>query len=133
MQQSGKLSRSEFYVALRLISMAQRGEKLTMERFIELATTPYHLPVFNGISCPSTSTPSAPIGSQPSLPTAKARGFAVTEDEKKKYEAIFMQTDVDHDGFVSGAEAVGLFQKSGLDRRVSDDMLANHDRDNLCL
>lgn len=131
-QRKGELSRNEFYVAMRLLAMAQRSEPISAQRFAELAAAPFPLPVLDGVPSPSPVPQSQQqqqfatmgvggFGSAPSpaAATGVARGpYAVTDEEKTRYDAIFAQYDADSDGFLLGSEAVALFQLSGLDRNV---------------
>jgi hypothetical protein len=57
--------------------------------------------------------------------------YAVSAADQAKYDSIFATTDGDGDGFVSGAEAVALFSKSGLDKATLKAIwtLADADRD----
>ncbi|KAF4044818.1 Cytoskeletal-regulatory complex EF hand [Phytophthora infestans] len=132
-QRRSELSRNEFYVAMRLISMAQRGEQVSVQRFFQMATMQYPLPAMDGVPPPQQQPiqPQAQMhapqqdfgsvhqqatGSQPTGP------YALTTDEKSKYSIVFQQYDTDHDGFLMGPEAVALFQMSGLDRNVLRDI-----------
>lgn len=45
--------------------------------------------------------------------------YAMSGQERSKYESLFPVYDSDRDGFVTGAEAVELFSKSRLPREVS--------------
>jgi hypothetical protein len=45
--------------------------------------------------------------------------YAFGEGDVQKYQALFGQYDADHDGFITGAEAVKLFSQSGLSREVA--------------
>lgn len=45
--------------------------------------------------------------------------YAMSTQERAKYERLFPLYDADGDGFVTGAEAVDLFSKSRLPREVS--------------
>ncbi|TMW64200.1 hypothetical protein Poli38472_012822 [Pythium oligandrum] len=119
--QKSELSRNEFHVAMRLISMAQRGEPINVQRFFELAGMPYSLPTLEGVPPPppaQSPMPQAP----PQVHTPSTGGstgpYAITAEEKTRYDGIFQQYDTDHDGFLLGGEAVGLFGMSGLDRGV---------------
>lgn len=64
---------------------------------------------------PITSTISAikPIQSvQPTIP------WVVTPDEKAKSDALFIKSDIDKDGFVSGQEIKSVFLQSGVPQTV---------------
>jgi hypothetical protein len=121
--QRSELSRNEFYVAMRLISMAQRGEPVALQRFFETAHMPHPLPVLEGVPPPLPvqapgAVPMQVAGAMAPAPQG-AGGYAVNDEEKSRYDAIFKQYDADMDGFLLGSEAVALFQMSGLDRNVS--------------
>jgi len=45
--------------------------------------------------------------------------YAMSDQERSKYESFFPMYDSDRDGFVTGSEAVELFSKSRLPREVS--------------
>ncbi|KAG3053781.1 hypothetical protein PC128_g2938 [Phytophthora cactorum] len=127
-QRRSELSRNEFYVAMRLISMAQRGEQVSVQRFFQLAAMQYPLPAMEGVPPPQQQpvqpqtqmhAPQQDFGSVHQQPTGS---YALTADEKSKYDIVFQQYDTDHDGFLMGAEAVALFQMSGLDRNLLRDI-----------
>lgn len=111
---------------MRLISMAQRGEPISVQRFFEFAATPYPLPALEGVPPPSQQQqqpqqmPPMPVGAGGAANGVQVRGggYGVTDEEKARYDAIFAQYDADNDGFLLGGEAVSLFQMSGLDRNV---------------
>ncbi|XP_018318653.1 epidermal growth factor receptor substrate 15-like 1 isoform X2 [Agrilus planipennis] len=44
--------------------------------------------------------------------------WVVTTDERAKYDLLFVKSDVDHDGFVSGAEIKNVFLQSGVPQAV---------------
>lgn len=52
-------------------------------------------------------------------PPRAADPYAMSGQERSKYESIFPMYDADRDGFVTGVEAVELFSKSRLPREVS--------------
>uniref|UniRef100_A0AAV1V3F0 Calmodulin n=1 Tax=Peronospora matthiolae TaxID=2874970 RepID=A0AAV1V3F0_9STRA len=143
------LSRQEFYVAMRLISMAQHGEQVSVQSFNCFAMRPYPLPMIEGVSLPQGVHPVQNVQQQRQLPTqvpvqaqahvqhsprnlgpkghpqqllSSGAAFAPTADEMSKYQLVFQKYDTDHDGFLNGAEAVALFQLSGLDRNVLRDI-----------
>ncbi|OQR89877.1 hypothetical protein ACHHYP_05981 [Achlya hypogyna] len=103
-RQASQLQVGDFYVAMRLIAMAQQGQPVTRQRFFELAQTPFTVAILQGVPPPAMPAP-------PSAPS-----YAILDDEKTKYNAIFAQYDTDGDGFITGPEAAALFQMSGLDR-----------------
>ncbi|KAL4087635.1 hypothetical protein PRIC1_013524 [Phytophthora ramorum] len=143
-QRRSELSRNEFYVAMRLISMAQRGEQVSVQRFLQLAAMQFPLPVMEGVPPPpqgmhppagngmqqqpphqtQVQTQQQDFGSvhQQPPPASNGAAYVLTTDEKSKYDIVFQQYDTDHDGFLMGPEAVALFQMSGLDRNVLRDI-----------
>ena len=52
-------------------------------------------------------------------PLVGADPYAMSDQERSKYESLFPMYDSDRDGFVTGSEAVELFSKSRLPREVS--------------
>ncbi|CAI5744587.1 unnamed protein product [Peronospora destructor] len=133
-QQKSNLSRNEFYVAMRLISMAQHGDQVSVQRFYQLAAMQYPLAKIEGVSCSHEMHPTLmqiPSHTQAPVPIQvhnqqdvnavhhqKPLSYALTAAEKSKYELVFRQYDTDHDGFLMGTEAVALFQMSGLGRNI---------------
>ncbi|XP_036303141.1 epidermal growth factor receptor substrate 15 isoform X3 [Pipistrellus kuhlii] len=56
-----------------------------------------------------------PMSLPPALvPPSKRKTWVVSPSEKAKYDEIFLKTDKDMDGFVSGLEAREIFLKTGL-------------------
>ncbi|KAF0687113.1 Aste57867_21084 [Aphanomyces stellatus] len=102
-RQASQLLPGDFYVAMRLIAMAQQGQPVALQRFYELAAAPFALAQLEGVPPPPSAMP----------PQAT---YAITSDEKTKYQGIFAQYDTDHDGFLNGPDAAALFQMSGMDR-----------------
>lgn len=51
--------------------------------------------------------------------TAPTDPYAMSNQERSKYETLFPMYDTDQDGFITGQEARALFSKSGLPREVS--------------
>lgn len=45
--------------------------------------------------------------------------YAMSAQERAKYERLFPMYDTDQDGYITGQEAHALFSKSGLPREVS--------------
>nr|XP_044995105.1 epidermal growth factor receptor substrate 15 [Jaculus jaculus] len=80
----GKLDRDEFAVAMFLVYCALEKEPVPM------------------------SLPPALV------PPSKRQTWVVSSAEKAKYDEIFLKTDTDMDGFVSGSEVREIFLKTGL-------------------
>ncbi|UIZ22818.1 hypothetical protein KXD40_003662 [Peronospora effusa] len=133
--QTSNLSRHEFYVAMRLISMAQHGEHVSVSRFYQLAALSYPLAKIEGVSCSHEMDPtliqmpsqtqdmsvSSQVHTQQDVNAVqhqKPLSYALSAAEKSKYELVFHQYDTDHDGFLMGTEAIALFQMSGLGRNI---------------
>lgn len=60
------------------------------------------------VAPPSTHVPSMPI----------IDGWVVTQEERIKYGNLFLQTDKDHDGFISGVEIKDVFLQSGIPQPI---------------
>ena len=101
-----ELSRNEFFIALRLISVAQAGAPPSREALITTAAQPLLPPRFTG-------------------------PYAIQPSDFTKFEGVFRTVDTDGDGLITGKEAVELFIKSGLDRSVLKQIwsLSDMDRD----
>lgn len=60
-----------------------------------------------------------PIPSVPSAaPTPPPQAWVVTPDEKAKSDALFIKSDIDRDGFVSGQEIKDVFLQSGVPQAI---------------
>ena len=97
------LTKADFFVAMRLIAMAQRGLTITASEFSRLGNTPLPLPRFTGL-------PAA-------LNVDKALQWEMTSDERSKYESLFSTHDSDGDGFIHGQvgkHRIGLFYLRSL-------------------
>ena len=97
------LTKADFFVAMRLIAMAQRGLTITASEFSRLGNTPLPLPRFTGL-------PAA-------LNVDKALQWEMTSDERSKYESLFSTYDSDGDGFIHGQvgkHRIGLFYLRSL-------------------
>lgn len=127
--------------------MAQRGEQVSVQRFFQFAGMQFPLPMMEGVPPPQGIHPAGgmqqqqqqqpqPTQAQTQVhaqqqdfgsvqhqqqPSSSGAAYALTADEKSKYDIVFQQYDTDHDGFLMGPEAVALFQMSGLDRNVRTD------------
>ncbi len=110
------LSKKEFFIAMKLVALAQAGGAVTREAVIAAGAGP-GFPRFEGLPAPA--------------PAPAASPFAITPADQAKYDSVFAQTDADGDGFVSGGDAVALFLKSGLERPVLKAIwdMADMDRD----
>ncbi|KAF2898945.1 hypothetical protein ILUMI_07229 [Ignelater luminosus] len=60
-----------------------------------------------------------PITSAPAAaPTPPPQTWVVTPDEKAKSDALFIKSDIDRDGFVSGQEIKDVFLQSGVPQAI---------------
>ncbi|XP_047405279.1 epidermal growth factor receptor substrate 15 isoform X1 [Sciurus carolinensis] len=117
----GKLDRDEFAVAMFLVYCALEKEPVPM--VLPPALVPPSKRKTVSISgsmrlIPSSASAKESYHSLPPvgiLPTrAPLRQWVVSPAEKAKYDEIFLKTDKDMDGFVSGLEVREIFLKTGL-------------------
>ncbi|XP_048671365.1 epidermal growth factor receptor substrate 15 isoform X1 [Marmota marmota marmota] len=117
----GKLDRDEFAVAMFLVYSALEKEPVPMA--LPPALVPPSKRKTVSISgsmrlIPSSASAKESYHSLPPvgiLPTkAPLRQWVVSPAEKAKYDEIFLKTDKDMDGFVSGLEVREIFLKTGL-------------------
>ncbi|XP_057639475.1 epidermal growth factor receptor substrate 15 isoform X3 [Chionomys nivalis] len=116
----GKLDRDEFAVAMFLVYCALEKEPVPMS--LPPALVPPSKRTTVSISGSVWSVPSSaakdsyhslpPVGILPTK--APLRQWVVSPAEKAKYDEIFLKTDKDMDGFVSGQEVRETFLKTGL-------------------
>ncbi|XP_062995085.1 epidermal growth factor receptor substrate 15 isoform X2 [Elgaria multicarinata webbii] len=117
----GMLDRDEFAVAMFLVYCALEKEPVPMS--LPPALVPpskrkgVGIPGAVQLAPPSSSTKEShqsipPIGLLP--PKVPSTQWVVSPADVKKYHEIFLKTDKDMDGFVSGVEARELFLKTGL-------------------
>uniref|UniRef100_A0A8D1NSK5 Epidermal growth factor receptor pathway substrate 15 n=1 Tax=Sus scrofa TaxID=9823 RepID=A0A8D1NSK5_PIG len=128
----GILSKQEFFVALRLVACAQNGLEVSLNS-LNLAVPPprfvwelsdidhdgmldrdeFAVAMFL-VYCALEKEP-VPMSLPPALvPPSKRKTWVVSPAEKAKYDEIFLKTDKDMDGFVSGLEVREIFLKTGL-------------------
>jgi epidermal growth factor receptor substrate 15 len=55
---------------------------------------------------------------QPAIPSLPVAPWIVTAEDRTKYDVLFLQTDVDKDGYVSGLEIKDVFLRSGVPQAV---------------
>ncbi|XP_051855672.1 epidermal growth factor receptor substrate 15 isoform X1 [Antechinus flavipes] len=116
----GMLDRDEFAVAMFLVYCALEKEPVPMS--LPPALVPPSKRKMAGTSAPKRSMSSVAHARDPrrtsppvgSLPARAATQWVVSAAEKAKYDEIFMKTDKDMDGFVSGFEVREIFLKTGL-------------------
>ncbi|XP_031410849.1 epidermal growth factor receptor substrate 15-like [Meleagris gallopavo] len=117
----GMLDRDEFAVAMFLVYCALEKEPVPMSLPAALVPLSKRKPVSVPGAMPLIPSSASSKDSHQSLPpvgilAAKTplTQWVVSPADKIKYDEIFVKTDKDMDGFVSGVEARELFLKTGL-------------------
>nr|XP_054369197.1 epidermal growth factor receptor substrate 15 [Mirounga angustirostris] len=117
----GMLDRDEFAVAMFLVYCALEKEPVPMSlppalvppskrKTVSISGSVWLIPSSASAEEPYHSLP--PVGILPTK--APLRQWVVSPAEKAKYDEIFLKTDKDMDGFVSGLEVREIFLKTGL-------------------
>eukprot|EP00177_Eucheuma_denticulatum_P003559 GFKZ01006442.1.p1 GENE.GFKZ01006442.1~~GFKZ01006442.1.p1 ORF type:complete len:619 (+),score=98.44 GFKZ01006442.1:169-2025(+) len=103
----GFLGRDEFYVALRLVALAQRGAELSV----------HGLRNFTGIQLIPDIAPEEKK-EEPQEELKKPDGFSwtVSKEDVAKYDALFKKLDEKNVGMIDGKQGVAFFGKSGFPR-----------------
>lgn len=135
--QDGQLNRHEFIVAMHLVYKALEKYAIPNtlppelmppgKRKTSTSTGPPllsrgldgvkpDLPPPPSVQQPIVQAPSAPV--KPSQAVAPTVSWVVSADEKSKADALFLKSDVDMDGLVSGHEIKDVFLQSGLPQQV---------------
>ncbi|KAM4707328.1 epidermal growth factor receptor substrate 15-like 1 isoform 2-T2 [Discoglossus pictus] len=137
----GHLDRDEFAVAMHLVYRALEKEPVPSvlppslippSKRKKTPTFPGAVPVLPSSPPPKDSLRSTPShGSMSSLnsagslspkhsskPTQPTVNWVVPMTDKIRYDDIFLQTDLDMDGYVSGLEVKDIFMQSGLAQNV---------------
>ncbi|CAI9620134.1 unnamed protein product, partial [Staurois parvus] len=137
----GHLDRDEFAVAMHLVYRALEKEPVPSvlpqslippSKRKKTPTFPGAVPVLPASPPPKDSLRSTPShGSMSSLNSAgslspkhstksnqPALNWVVPLTEKMRYDDIFIQTDLDMDGYVSGLEVKDIFMQSGLPQNI---------------
>ncbi|XP_067893248.1 epidermal growth factor receptor substrate 15 isoform X2 [Heterodontus francisci] len=120
----GLLDRDEFAVAMYLVYRALENEPVPFSLSPALvppskrkkASAPSSVPIIPSPPTAKESRQSLPtVGILPTkTPAVQAVKWVVTPADKTKYDEIFMKTDKDQDGFVSGVEVKDIFLTTGL-------------------
>lgn len=76
----GYLSQKEFAITMRLVSLAQQGQEVSLQKIHDVSV----LPKFQNIPVPSYFSE------------------IITDEDIAKYDALFTQADQNRDGFVDG-------------------------------
>jgi len=92
----GFLEQREFAVAMRLISLAQSGFEVDLNKIHDVSV----LPSFRDIPVPVTFN------------------SVMTDQDLYKYDNLFGQADLNQDNFVDGLEAKTYFEKSKLSKEI---------------
>lgn len=108
-QKEGSLGRDEFYIALRLVALAQRGAELSVAG----------LRNFSGINLIPNIAPE--VKKEPAVTVtapgnANAFSWTVPPAVIAKYDSFFKSLDVAQTGMIDGKQGVTFFGKSGLPR-----------------
>lgn len=108
-RKEGALGRDEFYIALRLVGLAQRGAELSVAG----------LRNFSGINLIPNIAPE--VKEEPAAPASAAAkvdvfSWTVPADVVAKYDSFFKSLDVRNMGMIDGKQGVTFFGKSGLPR-----------------
>lgn len=90
------LDREAFYVAMRLIALAQAGQPaLTRERLVETLSIPLPYPRFQGVPIQPPAGRLAPLPAGPGAASAGgADPYAMTPEERARYLVHFSPCDV---------------------------------------
>ena len=114
------MNKAQFYCALRYIQLCQNEIPISKERLVNSANASLPLPKFGNLVIPPM--PKKNTGNYP----------AITPENHIRYHELFMQYDSNHDGYLSGQEAVFIFSKSGLGVDVLKKIwvLSDQDKDN---
>jgi len=106
----GFLLQRDFAIAMRLVSMAQQGQTPAVSQIINVTK----LPQFQDVPLPSNFF------------------NTLSEQEKYKYDNLFLQADANKDGYVDGNEAKIYFTKANVpvDKLAAIWSLAQVDKDN---
>lgn len=110
---SATMSLSQFYTALRFITMIQSGEiPLSADRLTKTSRSDLGLPKFAGVDVPPKPVQGPAHAVVAGTPSSL---FAISPVEHGKYHNLFASYDTDKDGFLSRDEAWVVLAQSGLD------------------
>lgn len=103
----GFLGRDEFYIALRLVALAQRGAELSV----------HGLRNFTGIQLiPDIAPEQKKEESREEVKKPDDFSWTVSKADATKYDALFKKLDEKNVGMIDGKQGVSFFGKSGLPR-----------------
>eukprot|EP00040_Diaphanoeca_grandis_P020906 m.111177 g.111177 ORF g.111177 m.111177 type:complete len:1035 (-) comp28102_c0_seq1:66-3170(-) len=106
----GQLNQAEFFVALKLIALAQSGSRFGIKDI----ANPAKLPQLQG----HTEVVQAGFRAPPPMAPSKKGAWAVPQAEFERFEGFFKGVDKDGDGFVGGGEVMSLMAASKLDKAI---------------
>lgn len=116
-RKEGALERDEFFIALRLLALAQRGAELSMKglrNFVGIQLIPEILPPKKVEPPPApVSDPLANIG-RPNA--ASSFSWMAPPELIARYDKFFDGLDVERKGVIDGKQGFTFFSKSGLPR-----------------
>ncbi|KAF2070368.1 hypothetical protein CYY_008311 [Polysphondylium violaceum] len=94
---NGYLSMDDFFVALKLISLAQMGAPISID-----------------------SIKAIPVVPPPKLQDIQPLKFdwIIPSNEKQQYIDLFNKNDEDNDGYITGQQAIPIFSTSGLPSKI---------------
>lgn len=111
LEPKGQLSQQEFFVALKLIALKQSGSNFA----IKYINNPAKVPQLKG----HTELVQAENKPPPPMPTSGNLGnWVVPKADFSTYKGFFDGVDADKDGYVIGAEVMGIFTASKLDKAI---------------
>lgn len=67
---------------------------------------------------PPSVSPIPPKPTLPAVPVQPMLSWVVSNEEKEKSDALFIKSDIDKDGFVSGPEIKDIFLQSGVPQPI---------------
>lgn len=124
----GLLGKDGFFVACRLIAIAQAGHPVSLASLAQFTEIP--LPQF-GEQWAQYYSKTLPEASA-SQETNSGINWGMSAQELEKYSVFFSQADMDGDGFVNGKEAKAFFSQSQLSSTILGSiwLLSDVDKDN---
>eukprot|EP00612_Vaucheria_litorea_P001929 CAMPEP_0171456600 /NCGR_PEP_ID=MMETSP0945-20130129/3019_1 /TAXON_ID=109269 /ORGANISM="Vaucheria litorea, Strain CCMP2940" /LENGTH=574 /DNA_ID=CAMNT_0011982051 /DNA_START=368 /DNA_END=2092 /DNA_ORIENTATION=- len=107
------------------------GIPLTKETLLAESSKTLPLPSFSDIPAPPMGLVSLGTNSQSPKQNNQEDPYYISSEDQERFESLFPSYDPDRDGFITGNEAVPLFNKSGLSRSVLKEIwdIADADRD----
>eukprot|EP01035_Chromulina_nebulosa_P019331 gene19331-25195_t len=127
------MNKAQFFTALRYIAMAQKGEtNLSYDRLVSTIHVDFGPPYFKSLDIDVKAAIIPSVSSISPIASINSDSYVITTDDHLKYYQLFLQYDADGDGFMTGQESLGLFNKSGLDKKILRDiwLMSDVDEDN---